>query len=66
MIPRNLYQCEIGELLLPKPDFGGAATFYVIYIAGLVNGAVFGIVAYVTYDLINLATPRLKRAARLP
>jgi uncharacterized membrane protein len=74
VISRNLYQREIGDLLLPKPNFGAAAFFYVIYIAGLVyfcvipgftgqsamrglvNGAVFGIVAYATYDLTNLAT----------
>jgi uncharacterized membrane protein len=74
VISRNLYQREIGELLLPKPDFSAAAVFYVIYIAGLVyfcvvpgvveqsamrgllNGAIFGIVAYATYDLTNLAT----------
>jgi len=74
VISRNVYQREIGELLLPKPNFSAAAVFYVIYIAGLVyfcvvpgvsgqsamrgliNGAVFGIVAYATYDLTNLAT----------
>ena len=74
VISRNLYQREIGELLLPKPNFGAAAVFYVIYIAGLVyfcvvpgfteqsvmrglvNGAMFGIVAYATYDLTNMAT----------
>ena len=74
VISRNLYQREIGDLLLPKPNFGAAAVFYVICIAGLVyfcvvpgvagqsalrglvNGAVFGIVAYATYDLTNLAT----------
>lgn len=71
---RNLYQREIGDLLLPKPNFGAAAIFYVIYTAGLVHfcvvpgvigqsalrglvsGGVFGIVAYATYDLTNLAT----------
>ena len=74
LISRNLYQREIGELLLPKPKLGAAAVFYVIYIVGLVyfcvapgvagqsalrgllNGAMFGIVAYATYDLTNLAT----------
>lgn len=74
VISRNLYQREIGELLLPKPNFGVAAVFYVIYLVGLVyfcvvpgvagqsvsrgllNGAMFGIVAYATYDLTNLAT----------
>jgi uncharacterized membrane protein len=74
VISRNLYQREIGELLLPKPNLGAAAVFYVIYLVGLVyfcvvpgvagqsvlrgllNGALFGIVAYATYDLTNLAT----------
>ncbi|MDN7181074.1 DUF2177 family protein [Caballeronia sp. SEWSISQ10-4 2] len=74
VITRNLYRREIGDLLLPKPNFGAAAIFYVIYIAGLVHfcvvpsvtrqsamrglvsGALFGIVAYATYDLTNLAT----------
>jgi uncharacterized membrane protein len=74
VISRNLYQREIGELLLPKPNLGAAAVFYVIYIVGMVyfcvvpgvagqsalrgllNGAMFGIVAYATYDLTNLAT----------
>jgi uncharacterized membrane protein len=74
VISRNLYQREIGALLLPKPNFVAASVFYVIYVAGLVyfcvvpgvagqsvlrgllNGAVFGIVAYATYDLTNLAT----------
>lgn len=74
VVSRNIYQREIGDLLLPKPNFGAAAIFYVIYIVGLVyfcvvpgvaeesvmraliSGALFGIVAYATYDLTNLAT----------
>ncbi len=74
LISRNIYQREIGGLLLAKPNFVAAVIFYVIYIAGLVyfcvvpgvvetsavralvNGAFFGIVAYATYDLTNLAT----------
>jgi uncharacterized membrane protein len=74
LITRDLYRREIGELLLPKPNFGAAAIFYAIYIVGLVyfcvvpgvdeqrvmrglmSGAAFGIVAYATYDLTNLAT----------
>lgn len=74
VITRELYRREIGDLLLPKPNFGAAAIFYAIYIAGLVyfcvlpgvaeqrvmrglvSGAAFGIVAYATYDLTNLAT----------
>ena len=30
VMTRNLYQREIGDLLLPKPNFGAAANFYVI------------------------------------
>ena len=74
VVSRNIYQREIGDLLLPKPNFGAAVIFYVIYIVGmvyfcvvpgiaeqsvmrgLINGALFGIVAYATYDLTNLAT----------
>lgn len=74
LISRNIYQAEIGGLLLAKPNFVAAAIFYIIYIAGLVyfcvvpgvvetsavrglvNGVFFGIVAYATYDLTNLAT----------
>jgi uncharacterized membrane protein len=76
VISRNLYQREIGELSLPKPNVGAATVFYVIYIAGLVyfcvvpgvagqsalhglvNGGLFGIVAYATHDLTNLATSK--------
>jgi uncharacterized membrane protein len=36
VISRNLYQQEIGELLLPKPNVGAAEVFYVTYIARLV------------------------------
>ncbi len=74
LISRNIYQREIGGLLLAKPNFVAAAIFYMIYIAGLVyfcvvpgvvetsavrglvNGVFFGVVAYATYDLTNLAT----------
>jgi uncharacterized membrane protein len=74
VISRNIYQREIGALLLAKPNFGAAAIFYVIYIIGmvyfcavpgiaensvmrgLISGALFGVVAYATYDLTNLAT----------
>ncbi|WP_438396362.1 DUF2177 family protein [Caballeronia sp. DA-9] len=45
VVSRNLYQREIGELLLPKPNFGAAAVFYVIYVAGLVYFCVMPSVA---------------------
>ncbi|CAN7298175.1 DUF2177 family protein [Caballeronia sp. LjRoot34] len=42
------------------PQRGGV--FYVIYIAG----AVFGIVAYATYDLTSLVTPKGWSTALVP
>lgn len=75
-IARDFYRENIGHLMLDKPNFGAAAVFYLLYIAGIVflavrpalatrrwqtaaaHGAVFGLVAYATYDLTNLATLR--------
>lgn len=53
------------RIIFAETQFWRAAIFYVIHIAGVVNGAMFGIVAYAAYDLTNLATARLKRDARL-
>lgn len=39
VITRSVYRREIGDLLLPKPNFGAAAIFYVICTAGLVVSA---------------------------
>ncbi|MEA3092086.1 MAG: hypothetical protein QOJ04_3428 [Caballeronia sp.] len=36
VISRNLYQREIGALLLAKPNFGAEIVFCMIYVAGLV------------------------------
>jgi uncharacterized membrane protein len=36
VISRNLYQREIGALLLAKPNFGAESVFCMIYVAGLV------------------------------
>lgn len=79
-VPR-LYQPALGVygekppfLLLPKPNVGVAAAFYLLYIVGIValavlpgvregvvigalwRGALFGLIAYATYDLTNLST----------
>jgi uncharacterized membrane protein len=69
-----IYRKEIGNLLLAEPNLAIAAGFYLIYVLGLVvlvsnpaegnvgkalwMGALFGLVAYGTYDLTNLATIR--------
>ena len=36
VVSRGIYQREIGELLLAKPNVVAAVVFYVLYIAGLV------------------------------
>jgi uncharacterized membrane protein len=75
VIARNLYQREIGALLLPKPDFGAAAVFYVIYIAGLVyfcvapgvtgEGAMRGLVNGAVLGIVAYATYDLTNLATL-
>lgn len=71
---RSLYRRELGELLLEQPNLVIAAGFYLVYVVGLVvlvglpaegdlvkalwTGALFGLVAYGTYDLTNLSTMR--------
>jgi uncharacterized membrane protein len=75
-LARPLYLQGIGHLMADGPDLRAAATFYLVYAAGLVGfavrpavaargvgraalgGALFGAVAYATYDLTNLATLR--------
>jgi uncharacterized membrane protein len=69
-----IYRKELGNLLLDQPNLAVAAGFYLIYVLGLVlivsapaegnigkalwMGALFGLVAYGTYDLTNLSTVR--------
>jgi uncharacterized membrane protein len=75
-IAKSFYRAEIGTLLAENMSLPAAASFYVIYAAGLMFfaiqpslatggwtralmlGALFGFVAYTTYDLSNLATLR--------
>lgn len=67
----RLYQPAIGHLMRPDVQWGAAALFYLVYIAGLMafaivpatgarnaarRGACFGLVAYATYDLTCQAT----------
>lgn len=68
----RLYRPQLGEMMLDTPNLPVAAGFYLVYLIGLMllvtipangdvwkalwMGAVFGFVAYGTYDLTNLAT----------
>ena len=70
----RLYRPVLGDMMLDKPNLPVAAGFYMLYLVGLVvlvtapangdifkalwMGALFGFVAYGTYDLTNLATLR--------
>lgn len=67
-----VYRKELGSLLLAEPNLAVAAGFYLVYVLGLIvivsapsegnigralwMGALFGLVAYGTYDLTNLST----------
>ncbi len=72
-VAQPLYAKGIGHLMASQFNLAAAVAFYLIYAAGLVvfavlgasgvrqaavRGAVFGFVAYATYDLTNLATLR--------
>lgn len=69
----RLYRPAIGHLMGGGVDWVAAVLFYVLYLAGLLGfalapsknigaaalrGALFGLVAYATYDLTNQATLR--------
>jgi uncharacterized membrane protein len=69
----HLYRPALGHLLASDVDWVAALLFYVLYLAGLAvfavapartvggaawRGALFGLVAYATYDLTNQATLR--------
>ena len=74
LVARDFYKAQLGDLLLPQPNWGVAIAFYCLYLVGLVTfvmlpaarsgawlpalgyGALFGLVAYATYDLTNLST----------
>jgi uncharacterized membrane protein len=74
VIARDLYRREIGDLMAAQIRLAPAALFYLGYPAGLValavqpmpdsiwmaawRSALFGLVAYGTYDLTNMATLR--------
>ncbi|MCP5265360.1 MAG: DUF2177 family protein [Burkholderiaceae bacterium] len=69
----RLYRPGIGHVMREGFDVLAAATFYLVYISGVIffaiapakrtvgalaRGALFGFVAYATYDLTNQATVR--------
>ncbi len=74
VIARDLYQNGMAHLLAPKPNLVAAAAFYLLYPIGIVIfaavpangdltralllGGLFGLFAYGTYDLTNLAVMR--------
>lgn len=74
VVARDFYRQELGELMAPAVLKAPAALFYFAYPAGLValalqplppsasaaggRAALFGLIAYATYDLTNLATLR--------
>ncbi|MDX1910809.1 MAG: DUF2177 family protein [Saprospiraceae bacterium] len=70
LFARNFVQRSVGHFLAPKPDLAAAAVFYLIFTTGLLyfcvwpaatqrqamlNGALFGLVTYGTYELVNKA-----------
>jgi len=75
VISRSLYQWEMGESLFSKPTSARRRFLCDLHcrpgvtgqraMRGLVNGAVFGIVGYATYDLTNLRhAKRLEHGTR--
>lgn len=70
LFARAFIRRQVGWLLAPAPDLKAAGLFYLIFIGGLLyfcvwpaqsaakallNGAVFGLVTYATYELVNKA-----------
>jgi uncharacterized membrane protein len=72
LVAKDFYRRHLGAMLSPKVNWPAAILFYLLFIAGLLlfviepaqgnalqalwKGAVFGLIAYATYDLTNLAT----------
>ncbi len=72
LVAKNFYRRHLGGMLSPKVNWPAAILFYLLFIAGLLlfviepaqgralqalwKGALFGLIAYATYDLTNLAT----------
>ena len=74
VVAGDLYRREMGPLMVDRPVWWAAILFYLVYAAGIVTlalpepgagwarallqGALFGLCAYATYDLTNLAVVR--------
>lgn len=71
LMAQRLYRPALGAIMRPDFDLPAAAAFYLLYFTGVVvfavraaagtrealwRGALFGLVAYGTYDLTNQAT----------
>lgn len=71
LIAKDFYYKELGALFTDQIQWSAAIAFYLLYTAGVVffviepapsilsclfRGAFFGLVAYATYDLTNMAT----------
>jgi uncharacterized membrane protein len=72
LVAKDFYRRHLGGMLSAKVNWPAAILFYLLYIAGLLffvvepaqgsalqalwKGAFFGLIAYATYDLSNLAT----------
>jgi uncharacterized membrane protein len=72
-VARGFYRLRLGPLLAPRFRAGPAVAFYALYVTGLqyfaisgatspgaaaLEGALFGLFCYATYDLTNWATLR--------
>lgn len=70
LFAKNFVHRQVGERLAEQPDWAAAGVFYLIFTGGLLwfciwpatsasrtllNGALFGLVTYGTYELVNKA-----------
>lgn len=70
LFAKNFIRKQVGQYLAAQPDLKAGAVFYLIFTAGLLwfcvwpaatqnrallNGVIFGLVTYATYELVNKA-----------